>query len=171
MNKSNDEKSGKPPSNQTMMTEREAMDRIRNLAQRLSNQDSTKKEEPSDGRVIVDPYPGSIIQEIKNIESEEEFEPTEDYYETKVCTGDWLGGLSIDILEYSEIGSLTEEQKEKLWNEYTDISLLKACEDCFMVKTGEIDQVPGQSTEFFSFMTDDEESLKSELRSRISKFI
>ena len=53
----------------------------------------------------------------------------------------------------------------------TDYSLLKACEDCFMVKTGEIDQVPGQSTEFFSFMTDDEESLKSELRSRISKLI
>ena len=61
MNKSNDDKAGKPSSNQTMMTEREAMDRIRNLAQRLSNQ-VTKKEEPSDERVIVDPYPGSILR-------------------------------------------------------------------------------------------------------------
>ena len=98
-------------------------------------------------------------------------EPTEDYYETKVCTGDWLGGLSIDILEYSEIGSLTEEQKEKLWNEYTDISLIRECDDCFMVKTGELDEVPGQSTEFFSFMTDDEERLKTQLRNIINGII
>jgi|TARA_B110000240_G_C13105449_1_gene286038 hypothetical protein len=36
-----------------------------------------------------------------------------------------------------------------------------------MVKTGEFDEVPGQSTEFFSIMTDDEKQLKAQIRELI----
>ena len=39
----------------------------------------------------------------------------EEYYETKVCTADWIDGLSIDIIDYCEIGGLTDEQLEMLW--------------------------------------------------------
>ena len=92
---------------------------------------------------------------------------TEEYYETKVCTADWIDGLSIDIIDYCEIGDLTDEQLEMLWLKYTDISLINSCDDCFMVKTGEFDEVPGQSTEFFLIMTDDERQLKAQIRELI----
>ena len=92
---------------------------------------------------------------------------TEAYYETKVCTADWIDGLSIDIIDYCEIGGLTGEQLDMLWFKYTDISPIKSCDDCFMVKTGEFDEVPGQSTEFFSIMTDDEKQLKAQIRELI----
>ena len=92
---------------------------------------------------------------------------TEEYYETRVCTADWIDGLSIDIIDYCEIGDLTEEQLGMLWFRYTDISLINSCDDCFMVKTGEFDEVPGQSTEFFSIMTDDERQLKAQIRELI----
>ena len=99
--------------------------------------------------------------------AEDDFQYTEEYFETKVCTADWLNGLSIDVLEYSGIGNLTTQQKEKLWEVHTDLSLIRLCEECFMVKTGEIDEVPGQATEFFSVMTDNEDRLKAELREQI----
>jgi len=92
---------------------------------------------------------------------------TEAYYGIKVCTADWIDGLSIDIIDYSEIGGLTGEQLDMLWSKYTDISLIKSCDDCFMVKTGEFDEIPGQSTEFFSIMTDDEKQLKAQIRDLI----
>ena len=100
-------------------------------------------------------------------DDDDELVYTEDYFETKVCKGDWLGGLSIDILKYCGMSELSGEEKDKLWNTYTDIALINACDDCFMVKTGEFDEIPGQSTEYFSFMTDDEEALKLQLRELI----
>jgi len=100
-------------------------------------------------------------------DDDDELVYTEDYFETKVCEGDWLGGLSIDILKYCGMSDLSWEEKDKLWNTYTDIALIRACDDCFMVKTGEFDEIPGQSTEYFSFMTDDEEALKLQLRELI----
>ena len=100
-----------------------------------------------------------------------ELEYDEDFFETKVCTADWIDGLSIDILKYCEIGPLTAAQKEKLWNECTDISLIRACDECFMIKTGEFDEIPGQSTEYFSVMTDDEDQLKKEIREQIRQVI
>ena len=96
---------------------------------------------------------------------------SEEYYEVKVCTGDWLQGLSIDILEYCDIGELSTEQKRKLWDKYTDISLMSSCDDCFLIKTGELDEVPGQSTEFFSVMTDNEDQLRAEIRDKIMEVI
>ena len=81
-----------------------------------------------------------------------------------MCTGDWLGGLSIDVLEYSEIGSLTES-KEAL-ERY--LYFMMGNVTTALSKTGELDEVPGQSTEFFSFMTDDEERLKTQLRNIIN---
>ena len=104
-------------------------------------------------------------------DDEDEFVYTEDYFETKVCEGDWLGGLSIDILKYCGMSDLSPEQADRLWDKYTDIALMRACDDCFMVKTGEFDEIPGQSTEYFSFMTDREEELKSQLRALISEAI
>ena len=70
MTKSKDEKPNKPSSNQTTMTEREAMDRVRNLAQRLSNQGQSPEESsepPARGSLTS----GALTQQIKNL--------TEDY--------------------------------------------------------------------------------------------
>ena len=83
----------------------------------------------------------------------------------------WLGGLSIDILQYCGMSDLSPEQTDRLWDTYTDIGLMQACNDCFMLKTGEFDEIPGQSTEYFSLMTDDEDALKSQLRHLISEAI
>lgn len=40
-----------------------------------------------------------------------------------------------------------------------------------MFQTGEIDEVPGQSNEFFVIMTDDEQALKAELREKIMEIV
>lgn len=96
---------------------------------------------------------------------------TPDMFETKVCTASWMDGLSIDIIAYSEIGPLTEQQVDKLWADHTDIAILRLCDEAFMFQTGEIDEVPGQSDEFFVIMTDDEKALKAELREKIMEIV
>ena len=49
-------------------------------------------------------------------DDDDEFVYTEDYFETKVCEGDWLGGLSIDILQYCGMSDLSPEQTDRLWD-------------------------------------------------------
>ena len=69
MTKSKDEKPNKPSSNQTTMTEREAMERVRNLAQRMSNQGSPSQspEESSQTPARGSLTSGALTQQIKNL--------------------------------------------------------------------------------------------------------
>jgi len=86
---------------------------------------------------------------------------------TRVCDGDIVDGLEIDLIEFSGITTLTEEQEDKLWSQATDIQLVERCVECELVFTGEKDDVPSQSTEFFKLVTDNIEGFKEELRNEI----
>ena len=90
--------------------------------------------------------------------------------ELAVCTGDLLDGLDIDIVAYSGFGELTDEQHDKLWAEMTDIGLVELCSNCELLETGEWD-APGQSTIFYSLVTNDAEAFKLELRQHINTIL
>lgn len=88
----------------------------------------------------------------------------------KICNADLMDGLYIDIIEFSDIKKLTEEQKNKLWSKETDLSLIRRCFECELVQTGSRD-VPGYSTEFYNLVTYDVDAFKKELREQIWEVI
>ena len=90
--------------------------------------------------------------------------------ELEVCTGDLIDGLDIDLVKYSGIGTLSDEQHDKLWAEMTDINLVEMCDNCELLETGEWDS-PGQSTVFYSLITEDQAAFQSELRNKIMEII
>jgi len=92
------------------------------------------------------------------------------FRELEMCTGDLLDGLDIDIVAYSEFGALTDEQHDKLWNETTNISLVEMCSHCELIETGQWD-APGQSTTFYSLITNEPEKFKQELRQLIKTIL
>lgn len=126
---------------------------------------------------------GAFYQQIKNLtedftksleegntmEESEYLEKTNDR-EFEVCYGDLLDGLSIDIVKYSEIEPLSDDQYDKLWSEMTDIRLVEMCDNCELIETGEHD-APGASTIYYSLITTNEEAFKSELREAIKSII
>ena len=153
------------------------------LAQKRKGSPSQPQEESSQDRVIIDPHPTALFQQIKNLtedytkslegkpqmEESEYLEKTNDG-EFEVCYGDLMDGLSIDIVKYSGIEPLTDDQSDKLWSETTDISLVEMCDNCELIETGERD-APGASTIFYTLVTEDEKAFKSELRETIKSII
>ena len=115
---------------------------------------------------------GAFYQQIKNLTDdfakslEEETDMEESEYlektnggEFEVCYGDLIDGLSIDIVKYSGIEPLTDEQSDKLWNETTSISLVEMCNNCELIETGEHD-APGASTIYYSLILQTKKPLK-----------
>jgi hypothetical protein len=45
------------------------------------------------------------------------------YEDLEVCMGDLLEGLEIDIVRYSEIDELADDQADKLWADTTDCDM------------------------------------------------
>jgi hypothetical protein len=88
-----------------------------------------------------------------------------------ICYGSLMDGLSIDLIEYSEISTLSESEEDLLWSENTDISIINQSSRAELVVTGEFDEIPGQSDEFYEVETDDPISFKAELRQIISNII
>ena len=88
-----------------------------------------------------------------------------------VCTGSLMDGLSINLIKYSEISALSDSEEDLLWSDHTDISIVNECTHAEVVVTGEFDEIPGQSDEFYEVETDDPISFKSELRQIISNII
>jgi len=90
---------------------------------------------------------------------------------TVVCNGSLMDGLPIDLVRYCGLAALSEAQEDLLWAENSDIDLVNQCSSAELVVTGDIDEMPGQSDEFYQLETDDVEKFKGELRQVINSIL
>ena len=88
-----------------------------------------------------------------------------------ICRGSLMDGVDRNLLAWCGLSDLTEDQEDKLWNSITELSLLESCNSCEVISTGEFDEVPGQSDEFFKVVSDDIPKLKEELRAEINDIV
>ena len=68
------------------------------------------------------------------------------------------------ILKFCGMSRLHEADRDRLWNTYTEQSLINACGDRLMRNAYEFDEIPTQSGQYFSFFMDREEEIKTLLR-------
>ena len=90
---------------------------------------------------------------------------------TTICTGSLVNGLSIDLVKYAGIEDLFDSEEEALWSEHSDISIVEQCSNAELVVTGEIDEMPGQSDEFYELEVSDVKAFKDELKQVIESII
>jgi hypothetical protein len=82
-----------------------------------------------------------------------------------------MDGVDRNLLAWCGLSDLTEDQEDKLWNSITELSLLESCNSCEVISTGDFDEVPSQSDEFFKVVSDDIPKLKEELRAEINDIV
>ena len=68
--------------------------------------------------------------------------------------------LRDSILKFCGMSRLNEANKDRLWNAYTEQALINACADHLTLNAYELDKIPTQSNENFSFFMDREEEMK-----------
>ena len=68
------------------------------------------------------------------------------------------------ILKFCGMSRLQEADRDRLWNTYTQESLINACGDRLMLNAYEFEEIPTQSSQYLSFFMEREEELKSQLR-------
>ena len=90
---------------------------------------------------------------------------------TTICTGSLMDGLTINLVEYVGIENLSDSEEETLWSEHSDISIVEQCSHAELVVTGEFDEMPGQSDEFYELVASDIEAFKDELKQVIENII
>ena len=90
---------------------------------------------------------------------------------TIICTGSLMDGLSINLVKYAGIENLSDSEEEVLWSEHTDISIVEQCSHAELVVTGEFDEMPGQSDEFYELEVSDIKAFKDELKQLIRHII
>ena len=90
---------------------------------------------------------------------------------TIICTGSLMDGLSINLVKYAGIENLSDSEAEVLWSEHTDISIVEQCSHAELVVTGEFDEMPGQSDEFYELEVSDIKAFKDELKQLIRHII
>ncbi len=71
------------------------------------------------------------------------------------------------ILKFCGMSRLHEADRDRLWNTYTEESLINACGDRLMLNAYEFDEIPTQSSQYFSFFMQQEEQQKSVFRKLI----
>ena len=90
---------------------------------------------------------------------------------TTICTGSLMDGLTINLVEYAGIENLSDSEEETLWSEHSDISIVEQCSHAELVVTGEFDEMPGQSDEFYELEASDIKAFKDELKQVIENII
>ena len=90
---------------------------------------------------------------------------------TIISTGSLMDGLSINLVKYAGIENLSDSEEEVLWSEHTDISIVEQCSHAELVVTGEFDEMPGQSDEFYELEASDIKAFKNELKQVIENII
>ena len=96
-----------------------------------------------------------------------------DNQEVLVFSGSVMNGLRTpdgemaDLVKWCGLPSLNDEQHDRLWGGTTDNRIIEDCAYADIEVTGEIDEIPGQSDEFFDVKTNDVEKLKHEVRETI----
>ena len=76
-------------------------------------------------------------------------------------------GFRESILKFCGMSHLHQADREKLWNAYTEQDLINVYGDHLMLNAHEFDEIPTQSTEYFSFFMDREEEIRSVFRKLI----
>ena len=112
--------------------------------------------------------PSSLTKDIGKSVEEPDIE--KGYEDLEVCMGDLLEGLEIDIVRYSEIDELSDDQADKLWADTTDIALVEMCSSCELILVAVTD-TPMYSTNVYKLITDDADAFKAELRAHIKAII
>lgn len=91
--------------------------------------------------------------------------------EKVICTGSLMDGVNINVLTWCGLSDLSDEQQDKIWDTITELELFECCSSCEVIQTGEIDEMPGQSDEFFKIVSSDILKCKSEVRSEVEQII
>ena len=82
-----------------------------------------------------------------------------------------MDGVNINVLTWCGLSDLSDEQQDKIWDTITELELFECCSSCEVIQTGEIDEMPGQSDEFFKIVSFDILKCKSEVRSEVEQII
>ena len=97
--------------------------------------------------------------------------------EVLVFRGSLMDGLRTpdgeitDLVEGCGLQPLNDQEYDRLWGETSDNHIIENCVYAYVEVTGEIDEIPGQSDEFFDVTTFDVEKLKQEVQESILSII
>ena len=84
----------------------------------------------------------------------------------KICNGSLMNGIDIDLLEWAGI-DCTEDERDELWSEYTEIGLLNECSSAYLDYNDgdDFNELPGYSDRYFNVeVIGDPNNLKKEIR-------
>ena len=84
----------------------------------------------------------------------------------KICNGSLMNGIDIDLLEWAGI-DCTEDERDELWSEYSEIGLLNECSSAYLDYNDDddFDELPGYSDRYFNVeVIGDPNNLKKEIR-------
>ena len=84
-----------------------------------------------------------------------------------VFTGSIMNGLDKDLVSWSGMDPLSDDQHDLLWGTINEQDLLEECdaaEICFIEET---DEHPGYSDEYYEVHCEDEATLKNQIRTAI----
>ena len=82
-----------------------------------------------------------------------------------------MNGLNKDLIAWSGLRALTDEEHDMLWGEINEHDLLERCdaaEICFLRAD---DELPGYSDEYYEVHCEDQNRLKIELRDLIASLL
>lgn len=96
------------------------------------------------------------------------FRPSSQHPLVEICTGSLMDGLSIDIFAWAGL-NLSDAQRDKIASSYSDLEVLRHCVYCDWEVSGEVDEIPGQSDEFYSFTSNNIVLLKEEIAEVVRK--
>lgn len=98
------------------------------------------------------------------------FRSTSRHSSVEICTGSLMDGLSIDIFAWAGL-SLSDAQRDKIASSHSDLEVLQLCVNCDWEVSGEVDEIPGQSDEFYSFKSNNIVLLKAEIEGIVRKIL
>lgn len=96
-----------------------------------------------------------------------------DETEILVFRGSYVDGLRTpdgeiaDLISWCGLNPLSDEQWDRLWNDTSDNLLIENCAFADITLTHEIDEIPGQSDQFFEVTTNNLERLRGEVKEKI----
>ena len=91
----------------------------------------------------------------------------------QVCTGSYMDGIDIDVFDYCGLSELTDEEQDRVWEETNALDLFWGCCSAQVDEQDEdeIEQVTNYTDREYIVSTNNEESLKAELKAAIEKYV
>ena len=88
-----------------------------------------------------------------------------------VFQGSLMDGVDVDLVQWCGLPPLSDEQNDRLWGEINEQDLIELCASAEILPTGEIDEVAGQSDEYYQVEVENVGRFKQELRNAITDII